>query len=734
MEKKKIFIAAAFIIYTHAAFSQSDTVRSVNLSEVNVVASRVEKNNSETPRSVTVITSEQILQSGFNSLSEVLSEAGGIYITGTGQNPGTNESIFMRGANSNQTVILVDGIRISDASTVNNTADLSEISLNDVDRIEIIRGSHSTMYGSGAVGGVISIQTKHGYKKGLNANASVTAGTFGKNTFDRRIDGMLGYTLKNGFYVNAGAEKILVDGIDATLHDETVSNSYNFNENDDWDRFSYHGDAGYHGDRLKVDVDYKVTDMKTDLDDGAYNDDDNYTMDFKRNSFGGNVSWKLNSFINTQISGGYTETSRHSVNDSSLKDENGNYDGINTESNYSGYTTNIDWQATAAFKFADFLAGISGTQEDMEQTDYLYLNSIYGISESKTKLDTIEPATTSSAYVHATFHGAALSGLRKPWNAFKYYDFSVGVRMTNHSVTGPQLPFDVALNIRPDENSAFYLSWSTGYNNPSLYQLYAPEMYLPYDGNPGTGLTRGNKDLEVENNESFEGGFRQNVSDKFSYSISYFHSVTENLIEYVFLWDHNVGMDTLGKDPARDDFRGDRYINLGTQTSNGLEVSIRSAFTKTLALEANASLVSGEIKYKPDEIIEAQTGGEQVQLYSNGAFLNKEAKTSTLVRRPSEANLKLIWSVTKKVMLIPSLRYVTSRNDIYYDGMLGPYGALAFKPVDAYTLVNLALNVNAAKHISLNIRSENLLNEKYEEIHGFATLGRSIYATVKFIL
>jgi len=316
----------------------------------------------------------------------------------------------------------------------------------------------------------------------------------------------------------------------------------------------------------------------------------------------------------------------------------------------------------------------------------------------------------------------------------KYFDLTIGAGSSNHSVTGSQLSSNIALSVQLNENSIFYTSWSTGYNNPSLYQLYAPETYIPWDGSQGTGMTRGNSDLEAESNQSFEAGFRQKVNEKFSFNISYFHSVTDNLIEYVYLWDEAIGTDTLGNDFMRDDFRGDRYLNLGKQTTNGFEVSIHSAFTEVLALEANASLVSGEIKYIPDEIIEAQTGGQQVQLYSNGAFLNKESKTSSLVRRPSEANLKLIWSATKKVTLIPSLRYVTSKNDIYYDGKLGPYGALAFKSVDAYTLVNLALNVNVTKHISFNIRSENLLNEKYEEIHGFATLGRSIYATIKFIL
>ena len=317
----------------------------------------------------------------------------------------------------------------------------------------------------------------------------------------------------------------------------------------------------------------------------------------------------------------------------------------------------------------------------------------------------------------------------------KYFDLSFGGRISDHSVTGGGLlSGDVSVTVKPNDYSVFYFSWSTGFNNPSLYQLYAPEMYFPYDGSEGTGLTRGNSDLKAESSESFEAGFRQKVNDKFSYSFTYFRSITNNLIEYVYLWDESTGIDTLGNDFMRDDFRGDRYLNLGKQTTNGIEFGIQAAFTEKLSLEANATLVSGFIKYKPEDVIESQAGGQQVQLYSNGAFLNEESETSTLVRRPSEANLKLVYAATKKVTVIPSLRYVTSRNDVFYDGSLGPYGALSANSVDAYTLVNLALNVNATKHISFNIRSENLLNEKYQEIHGFATVGRSFYATIKFTL
>ena len=165
-----------FVFAQHA----SDSIQQ-NLKEINIVATKTEKNKLETGRSVTVLTQKDLQGSVYSTLAELLSNQEGIYITGNSQTPGTNESIFMRGSNSNQTAIFVDGIRINDGSTVNNTIDLTELPLGDVERIEIIRGSHSTLFGSSAIGGVIQISTFKPEKEGLNARINVSAGTFEKD-------------------------------------------------------------------------------------------------------------------------------------------------------------------------------------------------------------------------------------------------------------------------------------------------------------------------------------------------------------------------------------------------------------------------------------------------------------------------------------------------------------------------------------------------------------------------
>ncbi len=162
---------------------KSDSARVYPLKEIMVTATRSQKNPDDVGRSVTVITADQMNNSTYQSVGELLGQQEGIYMVGTGQNPGTNQSIFMRGTASNQTAIMIDNVRFTDPATPNGAPDLSELSSLGVDQIEIVRGSHSTLYGSSAMGGVINLITREGSNTpGIHADADIATGTFGANT------------------------------------------------------------------------------------------------------------------------------------------------------------------------------------------------------------------------------------------------------------------------------------------------------------------------------------------------------------------------------------------------------------------------------------------------------------------------------------------------------------------------------------------------------------------------
>ena len=91
-----------------------DSLKTTMLQEVVTTATRYEREVIEIPRSVTVVGSDAINRQSYNSVGELLSNYGGLYITGALQTPGSTQTMFMRGAAGNQVAIMIDGVRIND--------------------------------------------------------------------------------------------------------------------------------------------------------------------------------------------------------------------------------------------------------------------------------------------------------------------------------------------------------------------------------------------------------------------------------------------------------------------------------------------------------------------------------------------------------------------------------------------------------------------------------------------
>jgi vitamin B12 transporter len=111
--------------------------------------------------SVTVITAADIERDQRRTVPDALATVPGLNIVQTG-GPGGQTSIFMRGTNSNHTKVLIDGIDVSDPSNPNRSFDFGQLLTNDIERIEVLRGPQSGLYGADAIGGVISVTTKKG--------------------------------------------------------------------------------------------------------------------------------------------------------------------------------------------------------------------------------------------------------------------------------------------------------------------------------------------------------------------------------------------------------------------------------------------------------------------------------------------------------------------------------------------------------------------------------------------
>jgi vitamin B12 transporter len=159
------------------AWADDNSPALVALPPVVVSATRVATPADEVASSVTVITADDIEAKQLRTLPDALNDVPGLNVVQTG-GPGGQTSVFMRGTNSNHTKIFIDGVDVSDPSTPNGTFDLANLLLSDVERIEVLRGPQSGLYGADAIGGVISITTKKGDGP-LQMTGSLEGGSFG---------------------------------------------------------------------------------------------------------------------------------------------------------------------------------------------------------------------------------------------------------------------------------------------------------------------------------------------------------------------------------------------------------------------------------------------------------------------------------------------------------------------------------------------------------------------------
>jgi vitamin B12 transporter len=132
---------------------------------------------SQLPNSVSIVTSEDIQRDQRETLPDALMNVPGLNVVQTG-GPGGETDIFLRGTNPNHTKVLVDGIDVSNPSAFNGGFDFSQVLTFDLDRIEVLRGPQSGLYGSDAIGGVVSMFTKTG-EGPAKLTLQATAGSFG---------------------------------------------------------------------------------------------------------------------------------------------------------------------------------------------------------------------------------------------------------------------------------------------------------------------------------------------------------------------------------------------------------------------------------------------------------------------------------------------------------------------------------------------------------------------------
>jgi len=707
---RKIIFVFALANVLWKVNAQTDSLRSKTLSEMVFSGSRFDQKILETPRSVTVINSEVIRNSVYNSVGDLLAKQPGIYMVGSNQTPGTNQSLFMRGANSNQVLVLMDGVRITDPSSPNNAIDLSELSLTNVERIEIIEGAHSTLYGGGAIGGVINIITKKNSSAGFHGNGSIQTDTYGKQSGAISTSLNLNYSFQNGLYLNGSLFDQRVTGLNAAI--DTMKKHFQAPDKDGFRKTDGYIKGGYRKNNWDAFVSYKQTTQHADIDAGAFADDDNAFINFKRDQLNYSVAYQFNSKLKLLTNGSWSHSQRTNQNDSS-KTSATSYDGNYFKGVYDGQLSTNELQLNYKTNGVSVIAGGGVYAEQMNFNTYYY-SSAFGGYSSKVNYDSIKTnATTWYGFAQGTWHGGPQNKL----------GVSAGARLSNHSLFGNYFTFDINPSFALSSSSLLYASVSSGYNAPSLYQLYDPTK------NVGDYTNLGNRNLKPEKSFSYEAGFKKEFTNGSYFTTSVFHTVTTNLIDFVYLWNKNTTIPNL----TYTDYLGDTYLNLSRQEVTGAELSGRWMTTSKLSLTGNLTWLGGTVTFKESDIDNEKTGGNHVQLYSNGAFISGEGTMNNLVRRPKvTAFAEVKYQVQSALALSFNYRLAGKRTDSFYDYTLGPFGALNQQGVATYHLFDAGIYYRLKPWISFTAKVENMFNVQYQEILGYNTRGRSGYLRINF--
>lgn len=224
-------LATSLLLLSATPFALANDHTDTALEEVVITATRISQNPLKSLNDVSIITRADIDKSNAQFLPDLLQQTIGLEAVSTGGS-GSVGSLFTRGTNTNQTVILIDGVRLVSATT--GTASYNHIPLNQIERIEIVRGASSSIHGADAIGGVVQIFTRKPQDNTFGGDIGIKVGTDGTRGVDANIGGN---THGISYQFSAGTERT-DNGISASNAD------YPFGHNPDEDGYKNQNFSG----------------------------------------------------------------------------------------------------------------------------------------------------------------------------------------------------------------------------------------------------------------------------------------------------------------------------------------------------------------------------------------------------------------------------------------------------------------------------------------------------------
>jgi len=476
MKLSRLTLALA-LLHSFSAHAQTpDYDDALQLSDTIVSANRVPQLRTQAAAATTVFTRADIDRLQVRTVAELLERVPGVSVVRTG-GPGSLTSIFVRGTTSGQTLVLVDGQRIAAASS--GTSSIEFIDPEHIERIEVVRGARSALYGSDAIGGVVQIFTRQGNEAGLTPRLRFGVGSH--STVERSL-GLSGGDDQTRVSLAASLDE--TSGIDATRHGGSL------NRDDDAFRNRALSFNLLHSFNERLDAGFSALDQRGQIEYDDLFGPSLPTTDFQLSTVSGFVNWMISDQWTSRVELGHSEDKRDTGND--LADA-----GPDMFYSFSTYRDSASWINT-----------LSITREH-EVT--------LGADWYEDRLHSTTDFVEESRWNHAGFIQHRYTG--------SLFSTELGIRHDKNQQYGSQNSWNGALTIPLDPRNDLILSYSEGFRAPTFNDLYYPDECFF-----GVCYSSANPNLSPERSRSYEAQWRSRYSDSGSLELSLYRIDIEDAI------------------------------------------------------------------------------------------------------------------------------------------------------------------------------------------------------------
>ena len=447
-----------------------------------VTATRIATPQLQVASSISVVTADDIAEKQFESLPDVLEQVPGLNVVQTG-GVGGQTSVFMRGTNANHTKVFVDGIDVSDPSSPGGTFDFGQFPAQDIQRVEILRGPQSGLYGSDAIGGVINVITKSGSGP-AQFTAGAEAGSFDTFNQNAGVSGSL-----DGFHYTANVEHLHSGETPVTPLDLLAPGERRID--DYYDNVTGSTKLGYEvTSHFDVGLAARYTDSHLRL---TAENEDNFPFDFPDSAQSANDTRQY-----------YTRATAHLVSAGGAFEQTlglaySNVKSFETgpdspESDFFGARVKVDWQGNIS----------------LSADEKLVLGAEHQLDEMTVPLSASTTIESGYAELESNFNDAFFNTL--------------SLRYDDNDRFGGKTTYRVApAYVIQDTGTKLKASVGTGFKAPTLSQMFQNFPDFDFYGNPN---------LKPESSLGYDVGFEQVLADAaVRFGATYFRNNIKNLID-----------------------------------------------------------------------------------------------------------------------------------------------------------------------------------------------------------